>query len=451
MNPAPLADLYREHLADLDNRYANALSASGFDALAIHSGALKKRTEFDDQYWALRPTPHFHHWLPLSEADCGLLVRPGRRPTLFRLKITSFWEKPAILDWDYFFASFDVVEIEKPEDLKQYLPSDISTNRIAYLGEDRARATSWGFVEEAINPAALIGALDLLRARKTPYEIACITEANRRAAVGHEAVLERFRAGDFSELELHLAYLAATRQDDPETPYKNIVALGANSATLHHVSYLKRAETRPLQSLLLDAGATFQGYCSDITRTFIKGNGAAATSFAEIIAGVETMQQRLCDRVKIGESYELLHEEAHRQVGAILRDSGIVKLSDEEISKDQVSRAFFPHGLGHSLGLQCHDVGCALVKPKVENPYLRNTSTIVEGQVFTIEPGIYFIEALLGPLRAGPHGGDVDWKLVDELATLGGVRIEDDLVVTGGTEVTRNLTRELLPSGGGAV
>jgi Xaa-Pro dipeptidase len=69
--------------------------------------------------------------------------------------------------------------------------------------------------------------------------------------------------------------------------------------------------------------------------------------------------------------------------------------------------------------------------------------------VFTIEPGIYFIDFLMDELRQGEHGGKVDWRLADALAVLGGVRIEDDLVVTNDALVHRNLTRELLPVGGG--
>jgi Xaa-Pro dipeptidase len=90
-------------------------------------------------------------------------------------------------------------------------------------------------------------------------------------------------------------------------------------------------------------------------------------------------------------------------------------------------------------------VGCALRPPKKENPFLRNTAEIAPRQVFTIEPGIYFIEALLAPLRGSP---DIDWKLVDALAPFGGVRIEDDIVVED--RGIRNLTREVLPVGGGA-
>jgi Xaa-Pro dipeptidase len=110
-----------------------------------------------------------------------------------------------------------------------------------------------------------------------------------------------------------------------------------------------------------------------------------------------------------------------------------------------VTRTFFPHGLGHSLGLQCHDVGCAEIKPKAENPFLRMTTTIAPGQVFTVEPGVYFIDTLLAPLRAGPHAGRIDWSLVDALAPLGGVRIEDDVHVAPAGAPLDNLTRAHLP------
>jgi Xaa-Pro dipeptidase len=104
---------------------------------------------------------------------------------------------------------------------------------------------------------------------------------------------------------------------------------------------------------------------------------------------------------------------------------------------------FLPHGLGHSLGLTCHDVGCAELKPRPNNPFLRNTTTIAADQVFTIEPGVYFIDMLLGPVRHGKDAARVDWKLVDALAQLGGIRIEDDVQVL--PDGIRNFTREELP------
>lgn len=425
-----LFSLHRAHVQQLSQRAAAVLERSGFSAIAVHSGTPLKRTREDDQFWPLRVTPHFQHWLPLAEPGCLLIVAPGRKPVLVRPAVASFWEATPPSETDHFWDSFEVLE---------RVPA-LPAGRVAFVGDDAEAAAALGIAE--VNPPDLVRALDALRVRKTPYEVECLAEANRRAARGHDELRRLFRDADRSELDLHLAFLGATRQDDAETPYKNIVALGKHAATLHHISYEKRA--RPAQSLLLDAGACFAGYCSDITRTWVKGGGSAASTFAQLVAGMEAMQQRLCAAVKTGLSYEALHDESHRQVASILRDAGISRLPPDEIVARGITRAFYPHGLGHSLGLQCHDVGCALRPPRADNPFLRNTTEIAPEQVFTVEPGLYFIEALLAPLRSS---ADVDWKLVDALAQLGGIRIEDDVVVE--EHGIRNLTREVLPQGGG--
>jgi len=162
------------------------------------------------------------------------------------------------------------------------------------------------------------------------------------------------------------------------------------------------------------------------------------------------MQQRLCAAIRVGMPYEDLHDASHRLAAEVLRAVGIVRGSIDEVVTTGVTRAFYPHGLGHSLGLQTHDVGCALRGVRPGNAFLRNTSDIAPGQVFTIEPGIYFIDELLTPLRSSSHAALVSWDIVDALAPLGGVRIEDDLHVVGGKAIVRNLTREHLPAGGGA-
>ena len=427
-----LDSLYLDHVADLERRFAGVLSEQGWDAVVLESGTPAKRSRFDDQYWSLRPCPHFQHWLPLAEADCALVVRAGQKPTLLRTAGTSFWERPAPPESTAFEQAFQVVLLRDAADTKQHY----GTGRVAFVGEGRE------------GPAELVKALDALRTTKTPYEVACLAEANRRARAGHEALRDAFRAGVASELDLHLLYLKATAQDDWETPYKNIVALGENAATLHHIAYGRTAHAREAESLLVDAGASCRGYGADITRTWTKGSGATASGFAQLVAGVEAMQKRLCGAVKVGLPYEQLHDESHRQGGVILRDVGIVRGSADEAVAGGVTRAFYPHGLGHSLGLQTHDVGCALKAPRADNPFLRNTTDVAAGQVFTIEPGIYFIDALLAELRATPEARLVDWTAVDALAPLGGVRIEDDVVVEAAG--VRNLTREHLPVGGGA-
>jgi Xaa-Pro dipeptidase len=436
-----LATLHRQHVADLQSRYETVLREHALDAIVIHSGSLRKRSEFDDQYWPLRPVPHFQHWSPLAQPDCALIVATGKKPRLAWLKAFDFWEQPHAPETDHFVGSFEVVEIQRVEQVEELAGRG---TRVAFVGEDTSRAALWGIEGiEAVNPPALLKALDALRTTKTAYEVLCLQEANRRAAKGHGAVLEAFLAGAASELDLHLLYLRATAQDDPETPYKNIVALNEHAATLHHVSYTKHPSSAPAQSLLVDAGAAYQGYCSDVTRTWVKGTGATASAFGALVAGVEELQQKLCTAVAVGTPYERLHDESHRLVAGVLRDVGIASLSEDELVTRGITRAFFPHGLGHSLGLQCHDVGCALLRPRADNPFLRNTSIIDVGQVFTIEPGIYFIEPLLGPVRAKESAG-IDWALVKEMSALGGVRIEDDLVVRGAEEKAWNLTREAM-------
>jgi Xaa-Pro dipeptidase len=430
--------LYAAHVAHLSQLYSRALREAGYDAVVIHSGTPQKKTTYDDAYWPLRPTPFFHHWVALYEPHAYLVVEAGKSVRLHWPVVTDFWERP---------APPESVAFQNVLDVRRDGTPDLPRGRVAFLGEDRARGEAIGIPQEHHDPKALLDALDRLRTTKSDYEIACLAEANRRAALGHEAVRRAFLEGGHSELSLHLLYLRATNQDDPETPYKNIVATGRNASILHHVSY-GRDVTRA-ESLLLDAGATCLGYCSDITRTWVKQSGAASAAFTAILQGMEAMQKRLVERIRVGAPYEELHDESHRQVSAILKEAGVAKGSVEEIDARGISRVFYPHGLGHSLGLQTHDVGCALVKPKPENPFLRNTSRIGEGQVFTIEPGLYFIDSLLGELRSKPEGSMVDWNVVEALAPLGGIRIEDDVLVT--PSGTRNFSREVLPVGGAAL
>ena len=159
-----------------------------------------------------------------------------------------------------------------------------------------------------------------------------------------------------------------------------------------------------------------------------------------MIARVDAMQQELCRRVRPGLAYEALHDQCHALIAPILRELDIVRAGDEEMVASGATRHFLPHGLGHSLGVQVHDVGCKLTPPRADNPWLRNTSDIAVGQVFTVEPGIYFIPELLGRLRGEPLGGRVNWPLVEALSELGGVRIEDNVAVM--EDGIRNLTRE---------
>ncbi|MBV8761123.1 MAG: Xaa-Pro dipeptidase [Deltaproteobacteria bacterium] len=418
---------YPDHVAHLQKATEAVLAAQGYEALVICGGAAQSKNRFDDQSWPLCPTPTFTHWCPLAEADAFLIVRAGRKPTLVRTVSDDFWETTPPPESEHFWAQFDVVEVE-PGHAGDVLPG----GKVAVVTRDPGHAPPGD-----VNAPALVGALDAIRTKKTPYEIECLAEATRRAVRGHRRTEELFRAGPVSELGIHLAYLDASEQDDPTAPYKGIVALGAHAAVLHYVAY-ERQRVAADTSLLVDAGAKCNGYGSDITRTYARGNGAA--KFAALLAKMEQLQQAVVARVKPGMQYEDLHDETHRLLAEVLRETGIGKGSANELVDRGVTRVFLPHGLGHSLGVTVHDVGMKLRPPRPENKFLRNTSVIEVGQVFTIEPGCYFIDGLLKTLRGGDKERLVDWKLVDELRPFGGIRIEDNVCVLAGGN--RNLTRE---------
>ncbi len=420
---------YPAHIRQLQTGTEAALAAAGFDALILCSGTAAMRNRFDDQTWPLSPTPAFAHWCPLFEPDAYLVVRPGKRPTLVRTIVDDFWETLAPPERDHFWSELDVVEV-KPGLAGDALPG----GKVAVITRDPGSSPPGD-----VNPPELIAALDLLRTRKTAYEIACQAEANLRAAVGHRRVAHAFQEGTPSELELHLGYLLASEQDDSWAPYKHIVALGAHAAILHYVAYT-RERIAGDTSFLVDAGARCLGYSSDITRTYVRGTGAAAGRFGHLLAHVETLQQEIIRRIKPGMAYEDLHDDTHRLLAGALLELGIGRGSAEELVARGITRALFPHGLGHSLGICVHDVGMKARPPRPENKFLRNTSTIEVGHVFTIEPGVYFIDGLLAPLHADARRDLLDWGAIDELRPFGGIRIEDNVVVeaTG----TRNLTRE---------
>jgi Xaa-Pro dipeptidase len=334
---------------------------------------------------------------------------------------------------EHFWPAFDVVLCD-PGHAGDVLPGGL----VAVITRDPGTAPAG-----EVNPAPLLAELDALRTKKTPYEVECLLEAERRAVRGHRETEERFAAGEPSELELHLAYLAATQQDDPSTPYKNIVALGAHASVLHYVAY-ERTRVAGDTSLLVDAGARCNGYGSDITRTYVRGHGAGARRFRDLLARMEQLQQEVCRQIRPGLPYEQLHDDSHRLLAEVLRDLGIAKASTAELVDRGITRALFPHGLGHSLGVVTHDVGMKPRPPRPDNRFLRNTSTIEVGQVFTIEPGIYVIDALLAPLRGDDRARMLEWKLIDELRPFGGIRIEDNVLVEASG--IRNLTREAYQS-----
>lgn len=428
---------YRDHVQRAVEAIRAALAREGYDRLVVHSGALQPKNPFDDQDWPFDPVPTFRYLAPMSWPDCVVVIEARDvPPTLYALESDSFWERRSEPDWSLLEAALDVKRVTSLEAMHSISWDGAG----AFIGNGPREGISTPTM--TVNPTEIVEALHELRTVKSDWEIACMEQASLRAARGHLRAAQRFDAGERSELAIHLSYLDASEQDDADCPYKNIVALGENGATLHHIEYRHMPDAA---SLLIDAGGRHLGYCADITRTHVAPDaGPDAARFASLVDAVEQLQLRVIGRVEPGLSYESLHDFAHQEMAQLLVDAELVSCSPETAVETGLTRTFFPHGLGHHLGVQVHDVAGLPHKPRPENRFLRNTRTIEAGQVFTIEPGLYFIGGLLAPLRAQPDGASVVWETVDALRRFGGIRIEDNILVLpeGSEPRVRNLTRE---------
>ena len=429
------ASLYAEHLELLQERAAEALRRGGFDHLVVPSGTLHYQF-FDDRDYPYAVNPQFKAWLPVTKAPGSwLVITPGRKPKLLFMQPHDYWHVVPEAPDGYWVEHFDIVVIRTPQEAAEHLPSDPA--RCAILGEPQSALGDC--VPD--NPPAVVAYLEYHRAFKTPYEIAMMREASRIGVRAHRAAERAFRDGA-SEFGIHLAYCQAAGQDANDLPYGNIVCLNEHGAVLH---YTERDRLPPKQSrsFLIDAGASYHGYACDITRSY----SAQDDEFAAMIAAVDAAQVKMCDAVRNGVDYRQLHVDAHHTLAGILRDFGVLRVSAEQAVASGVSSAFFPHGLGHGIGLQVHDVagfaasdrGGSIDKPD-GHPYLRLTRTLAPGMVVTIEPGIYFIDMLLEDLKRKGLGDAVAWDRVEAFKPYGGIRIEDDVACTEGDPV--NLTRE---------
>jgi len=415
-------ELHRQHVMRLRSAWDLLLTHSGFKTVVIHSGVAALKYSRDDQHWPMETTPHFKHWLPYEETPAILMITKGETPQLFRAAHASYWDSPGQESkcWDR--DSFAISEVKQLSEIR--VPSST-----AFIGDDLGLAAALGINPDDCNAATLLDGADYIRTLKSDFEVACIWVANEIAARGHLAVKDLFYSGQVSELELHYAYLASTAQTDFTVPYGNIVAIGQNCGVLHHVNYRNERFSGDT-SLLLDAGAKLNGYAADVTRTWVRGGGGEAELFRKIIFGVDEAQKKLVSQLLVGKPYEELHNFAHFLLADVLISVGLINCSREIAVAKGITRIFFPHGLGHSLGIQVHDVGMRLSKPATNNKYLRNTSVITEGQVVTVEPGLYFIPMLLKEAFNGELAQWLDREKIDMLMQYGGVRIEDNILAT---------------------
>jgi Xaa-Pro dipeptidase len=441
---ARLESSFGPHLASVCARTSRGLEACGYSALLVHSGSLLTVFE-DDRTYPFEAHAPFKVWVPLSDVpDCFVYFEPGRAPLLIFNQPADFWYKPAELPDDYWTRHFEIRPAADIGSARKHLPAGLA--RVAYIGDAFPELASWAV--GAINPHNLMRHLDYGRAVKTPYELTCMRQASRLGVRGHLAAAEAFAEGA-SEFEIELAFLKACGLREQELPYNPIIALNEGGAVLHY-QVLEKHPPAERHSLLIDAGAEFAGYASDITRTHALRGG----EFAALIERMDELQQSLCAGLRPGVDWRDVHLRTHELVGKLLREADITTCGAEEAMASRVTSVFLPHGIGHLLGLEVHDAGGFMESPDGGDiprpdghPFLRLTRVLQEGFVVTVEPGIYFIDQLLDAARADERARKINWPRLASLRKFGGIRIEDNVAITatGAENLTRDAFRELQP------
>lgn len=243
------------------------------------------------------------------------------------------------------------------------------------------------------NFSILKRAIEETRVVKDEYEIALIRKANDISARAHTAVLKAAKSAT-NERELMAAFIGTCiANGSPDQAYPPIVASGTSCATLHYQNnnepLIDPTIKKRKLNLLIDAGAEYRAYCADVTRTFPL-SGKFSPESREIYDIVLQMQKESLQMLKEGVLWEDVHVLAHRIAIKGLLKLGILRGTEEELFEKRISVAFFPHGLGHYLGLDTHDTGGNANYQDKDTMfrYLRVRGRLPAGSVVTVEPGV---------------------------------------------------------------
>jgi len=398
-------------------RTALARKISG-DALIHLEGGKPLPRNFDVDY-VFRQNSDFLYLTGVEEANCHLVIDPKtRREILFVPRIDNHhrvWEG----------------HVPGPDEARKLFGVD----RVMYADELKKVVGR----RKTVAKALLRDALDDLRACKTEDELALMRNANRVSGAAHRAVMAGVRAG-MKEYQVQAIFDAeCLKAGLKHLAYPSIVATGANGAVLHYRR--NNATLKNGDLLLIDAGAEDRGYAADITRTF-PVNGKFTRRQRDVYSVVLAAQKSCIDRARPGVISADLHVHSMRVIAEGLKSLGLLRGDVDGLVEGGAVRLFYPHGLTHMLGLDVHDVtgGKRRVMPNPTKVPVRFVAKLEPGFVITMEPGVYFIDALLkDPELRRKHRASVDFAKAESFLDFGGVRIEDDVVISE-NGAPRNLT-----------
>jgi Xaa-Pro aminopeptidase len=273
--------------------------------------------------------------------------------------------------------------------------------------------------------------LDAVRRVKDEVEVERMRAAEEATRAGFLALEERLGVGR-TELELRVELEADFFRNGADAlAFETIVAGGGHSAVLHFAPTARPLEAGEL--VLVDAGGEYRGYASDVTRTYpVSGSlDARQRQVYEIVREALRAATASC---RPGAEWRDVHRAAALVIGAGLVELGLLRGDVESLFERGAVSLFFPHGVGNMVGLGVRDAGGVLRgrdAPGPGYPRLRVDLPLQAGYAVTVEPGLYFIPPLLAdPATRALLRDAVDWDSVDAMVGSGGIRLEDNVLVT---------------------
>uniref|UniRef100_V9KM06 Xaa-Pro dipeptidase n=1 Tax=Callorhinchus milii TaxID=7868 RepID=V9KM06_CALMI len=389
----------------------------------------------------------FFHWtFGVTEANIyGAIEVASGKTHLFIPKLPenyAVW-MGTIHPPNFFKDKYGVDKVHYTCDIAQVLKS-LKPNFLLTLhglntdsGHTTREAAFDGISEFSVNNTVLYPDMVECRVIKTDLEMEILRYTNRISSEAHKEVMKAVRVGMKEyELESLFEHYCYKRGGMRHTSYTCICGSGINSAVLHygHASAPNDKTILDGDLCLFDMGGEYYCYGSDITCTF-PANGQFTADQRAIYEAVLRSSRAVMQAVRPGVAWPDMHRLADRVHLEELTKIGILQGSVENMMKVHLGAVFMPHGLGHFLGCDVHDVGgYPEGVDRIEEPGLRSLRTarvLLEGMVLTIEPGIYFIQHLLDQALADPaQACFINADILGRFRGFGGVRIEDDIAVT---------------------
>lgn len=285
--------------------------------------------------------------------------------------------------------------------------------------------------------------MDQIRRKKDSEEIRLIEKVSAIAQVGYESIHKWIRPG-VTEQSIRAVYECdVLKAGASGFPYESIVGAGDRSAVLHAIPTDRVVHENDL--ILIDAGAEIDDYCVDITRIFFAQNKPSFQQTA-LFDLVEKAQLKSFEKCKPGIVWNQVHQAAAYSIADDLFSLQIAKVKPEDFLSSGAISVFFPHGVGHLVGLRVRDTGHEEnLKPKQYfGARLRVDIVLESDHLLTVEPGCYFISALLSdPAVRQQYNDQINFDEAAKWINVGGIRLEDDILIqsNGFKNLTSNITK----------